>query len=200
MHQGNAYALTDERVSLMFAVSWTFSFIVSFFVFVYASPHSDGSCNVFWPEDVAASDTFVLMYIMCVLVLPLLVVFALAKLRHENPFPGEDISLIQTTMNCVFLMIGSHLVLFVPFAVGQLLLNFIKTAPGFIPGWKVNFSLLSGCIWYSSVAMFPFLYTRISHDLKDGVKETIDSIGRIRINYSSLKPSNVFKQPIIHSV
>ena len=200
MHQGNAYALTEQRVSIMFASSWAVSFIISFFVFLYASPDHHSSCNVFWPENVYASDTFVLIYVICVFVLPLLVVFALGKLRHENPFPGEDILLVKNTMNSVFLLIGCHLVLLFPFLIGQLLLNFVKTAPGFLPAWKVNYSIFSGWIWYSSVAVFPYVYTRVSLDMKDAMTDTVDNIGKLRINYSALKPSNVFKQPIIQTV
>jgi len=200
MHQGNAYALTYRRVSILFAGSWAVAFFIAFPVFLYASPQTDRSCNIFWPENVYACDAYVLIYTSCIFVLPLLVLYALGKLRHESPFPGEDVEMITTTLNTVFLLIGAHLVLLLPFLVGQLILNFAKTAPGFYPAWKVNFSLLSGWIWYSSVALFPFLYTHVSVDLKEGVREAVDSLGKLKINYSSLKPSNVFKQPIIQSV
>src|SRR5207244_79808 len=102
----------------------------------------------------------------CVFLLPLGVAYVLARKRHENPFPGEDVALVRNTMNDVFSLTAGHGVLLFPYLIGQLILNFYKTAPGFLPAWKVNYALISGWIWWSSVALFPFLYCHINEELK----------------------------------
>ena len=186
MHNGSAYGMTDKRVIIMYIGSWLLAALIAIPIYAYAMVTSKGGCNVFWPENIWASDAFVLIYAICVFILPLAVGYVLGKRRQENPFPGEDIAVIRNTMSMVFGLIGTHLVLLFPHLISQIILNYVRTAPGYYPAWKINFSLISGWIWSSSCAIFPYVYYYLSEEIHDGVQFTIENIGKLRINYTMI--------------
>lgn len=193
LHEGSAFGVTDKIVSMMIGGAWAMAVIITIPIAVYANVRSGSACNVFWPVNVSASDAFVLIYAFCVFVLPLAVVFALGRIRNEPPFPGDDVSLVRNSIRIVFVLVSVHLVLLFPYLVGQLVMNYLKTAPGYLPAWKINFSLLSGWIWNSACAVFPFLYYNLSDDMSEGIQHTLQSIGKLRVNYSSVATKPFFK-------
>ena len=187
LHEGSAFGITDKIVSMMISGAWAMSLLIAIPVALYADVSSGSRCNIYWHENVSASDAFVLIYAFCVFVLPLAVVFALGRKRNEPPFPGsDDVSLVRNSIRIVFVLVSVHLVLLFPYLVGQLVLNYFKTAPGYLPKWKVNFSLLSAWIWNSACAVFPFLYYNLSDDLREGMQHTLQSVGKLRIHYSTI--------------
>lgn len=204
IHSGSAYGMTPLRVSVMFTGSWILAALITIPIYLFATVTSRGPyvCNTFWPENIYANDAFVLIYLICVFLLPLAVAFVLAKKRNESPFPGEDVILIKTTMNIIFALIGAHLVLLFPHMIGMLVLNYYKTAPGHpFPVWKVNYSLLSGWIWYSSTILFPFVYHHFLDEFKEGTSYAIESIGKLRISYSKIpSPGSLFTKPSVQPV
>lgn len=194
LHQGYASGITDRIVTMMITASWTLALFISGPVAMYANVTHRNSCNVFWPENVSASDAFVLIYAFCVFILPLAVVAAISRKRKEAPFPsGDDVSLVRNSINIVFVLVSVHLILLFPYLVGQLVLNYVRTAPGYLPVWKVTFSLLSAWIWCSACALFPILYYFLSDDLNEGVRLTIQNISRLRIRYTSITSKPVLK-------
>lgn len=195
LHEGSAFGITDTIVTAMISGSWILALLISVPVATYASVSRRQSCNVFWPENVSASDAFVLIYAFCVFMLPLAVVFAIARKRKQAPFAvvGEDVSMVRTSIHIVFVLVSVHLILLFPFLVGQLVLNYVRTAPGYLPVWKITFSLLSGWIWNSAVALFPLLYYFLSDDMNEGIRSTLHNIGRLRIRYTSITSKPVLK-------
>lgn len=195
MHRGTIYELDNAKVTLMLAACWFLAILITLPIFLYATATENGNCNVYWPENVYASDAFVLIFAICVFLAPLFIGLALNKKRNKNPFPGEDISLVRQTMNLVFVLVGVHLVLLFPYVIGQLVLNYVKTAPGHKPQWKLNFALISGWIWTSTCAVFPVLYHYCSEDFREGLQTTIDNVMALRLNYSMVRSNGV--KPVV---
>ena len=77
IHSGSAYGMTSLRVSVMFAGSWILAAFITLPVWIFATVTPRGAyvCNVFWPENIYANDAFVLIYMICVFILPLTVAF-----------------------------------------------------------------------------------------------------------------------------
>lgn len=196
LHQGSAFGITDRIVGFMISGSWALALLISLPVATYANVSRRTGCNVFWPENVSAADAFVLIYAFCVLILPLAVVLGIARRRNQAPFSssvGEDVSVVRTSIHLVFVLVSVHLVLLFPYLVGQLVLTYVRTAPGYLPVWKITFSLLSGWIWSAAVALFPLLYYLLSDDMNEGVRRTLHNIARLRIRYSSITSKPVLK-------
>jgi hypothetical protein len=193
LHDGSAYGITEKIVSMMIGGAWALSLLITIPIGLYANLSSNSSCNVYWFENVSASDAFVLIYAFCVFILPLAVVFALGRKRNEPPFPGDDTSHVRNSIRIVFILVSIHLVLLFPHVVGQLVLNYVKTAPEFLPKWKITFALLSGWIWNCACAVFPFLYYNLSDDLSEGINHTLQNIGKLRVHYSTIATKPFFK-------
>lgn len=208
IHQGYAYGMTSSRVTLMFTLSWIASALICLPIFfitppsklISASAGSTGNaiytttCNVFWPENVVASDTFVLIYTICVFITPLVILIQLAKLRYLSPHSEEDLPAVKSLIKVALVGMLVHLIILFPYLIGQIVLNYARTAPGFLPKWKVAMSLTSSWIWLTSPAIFPYLYYRFIPDIQDAVDDTIENIGKLRVNYSSLStgPGSLF--------
>ena len=203
IHQGYAYGMTSSRITLMFTLSWIASALICLPIFfiippsklISASAGSTGmatyitTCNVFWPENLVASDTFVLIYTICVFITPLVILIQLSKLRYLSPHSEEDLPAVKSLIKIALASMLVHLILLFPYLIGQIILNYARTAPGYLPKWKVAMSLTSGWIWFMSPAVFPYLYYRFIPEITDSINDTIENIGKLRVNYSSLSTS-----------